>query len=100
MQNLNKIERSVAIDQNKIQSENSNNENSELKKKKKKEDKKLAQNAYLRRVLLQFFTEEEKNRPSLIPIILKLVGCNDEQVSAVMRQWERSSHLFSGLFGF
>ncbi|KAK8883337.1 hypothetical protein M9Y10_045987 [Tritrichomonas musculus] len=71
-----------------------------IKKKKSREEKKLAQTAYLRRVLLQFFTEEEKNRSSLIPIILKLVGCNDEQVSAAMRQWERSSHLISGFFGF
>lgn len=80
--------------------ENHSAEEEKIKKKKSREEKKLAQTAYLRRVLLQFFTEEEKNRSSLIPIILKLVGCNDEQVSAAMRQWERSSHLISGFFGF
>ena len=68
--------------------------------KKTKEEKKMAQNAYLRRVLLQFFTEEEKNRAALIPIILKLVYCTDAQISAAVRQWERSSHLIYGLFGF
>lgn len=68
--------------------------------KKKRTERKLAQTAYLRRVLLQFFTEDEKNRVELINIILKLVGCTDEQVSAAVRQWERNSHLISGFFGF
>jgi cell division protein FtsB len=60
----------------------------------------MAQGAYLRRVLLQFFTEDAKNRASLIPVILQLVGCDGEQVSAALRQWERGSGLLSGFFGF
>jgi hypothetical protein len=63
-------------------------------------DVEMAQGAYLRRVLLQFFTEDARNRASLIPVILQLVGCDGEQVSAALRQWERGSGLLSGFFGF
>jgi chromosome segregation ATPase len=59
-----------------------------------------AQSAYLRRLLLQFFAQEQESRVSLIPLILKLVGCDEVQVEAALRQWERGSQLFSGLFGW
>jgi chromosome segregation ATPase len=65
----------------------------------KSDEVELAQNAYLRRVLLQFFAGENRNRAGLIPPILRLVGCDGEQVAAALRQWERSSHLFAGFFG-
>lgn len=63
----------------------------------------LVQNTYLKQVLLQFFTEEENARESLVPIILQLVGCTQEQIRAAMRQWERNSHLISktsNIFGW
>jgi chromosome segregation ATPase len=58
-----------------------------------------ARNEYLRRVLLQFFTEEEGSRMALIPIILKLVNCRNEQISAAVRQWKRTSRWMLGIFG-
>ena len=50
---------------------------------------------YLRRVLLQFFTDEESNRTNLIPMILDLVGCTKEQQNAVLRQYLRSTSLIA-----
>jgi chromosome segregation ATPase len=70
------------------------------KQKQTKGEVELAQTAYLRRMLLQFFSEEQGNRASLIPVILKLVGCESVQVEAALRQWERGSQLFSGLLGW
>jgi hypothetical protein len=58
-----------------------------------------AQHVYLRRVLLQFFWEEQRNRASLIPVVLALVGCDPTQICAAIRHWERGSQLFSRLFG-
>jgi hypothetical protein len=60
----------------------------------------MAQSAYLRRVLLQFFSAEQRTRASLVPVILALVGCDPPQISAALRHWERGSQLFSGLFGW
>jgi chromosome segregation ATPase len=69
-------------------------------KKGAREKTELAQSAYLRRLLLQFFSEGQGNRATLIPVILKLVGCEEAQVCAALRQWERGNQLFSGLFGW
>jgi chromosome segregation ATPase len=63
---------------------------------------KLVRAAYLRRVLLQFFSQEmESERNTLVPLILELVGCTKEQISVVIRHYSRSEHLIaktSGLF--
>jgi chromosome segregation ATPase len=65
---------------------------------------KLVKAAYLRRVVLQFFSQElESERGTMVPLILELVGCTQEQISVVMRHYSRSQHLIaktSGLFGF
>jgi chromosome segregation ATPase len=57
-------------------------------------------NAYLKRVMLQFFLQDETKRDSLIPMILKLVGCTDQQIATAQRQWARSrTFLPASLFG-
>jgi chromosome segregation ATPase len=64
----------------------------------------LVKAAYLRKVLLQFFSMEiEEEKSTFVPLILELVGCTRDQVSVVMRHWQRSQNLIvktSGLFGF
>ena len=67
---------------------------------KKRNAKKLAQTAYLERVLRQFFTEDESNRASLIPVILKLINCTNEQIEVVTRQWDRTTNPLHRLFGW
>lgn len=66
----------------------------------KKKAKKLAQTAYLERVLRQFFTEDEGNRAALVPVILRLINCNNEQIEIVKRQWERTTNPFHRLLGW
>jgi chromosome segregation ATPase len=52
---------------------------------------KLVKSAYLRQVVLQFFSQEiESDRSPMVPLILELVGCTQEQVSVVMRHYSRS----------
>ena len=51
--------------------------------------------AYLRRTLIQFFTDDPKNRASLIPLILDLVGCTKEQIDVTVKEFERSQQLIS-----
>jgi hypothetical protein len=65
----------------------------------RRNDEQSARSAYLRRVLLQFFTEDEVSRRALIPVILKLVNCRNDQISAAVRQWKRSSRWVLGFFG-
>lgn len=70
-------------------------------KEKKREDVVLA-GAYLKSTLIQFFAQDAKGRGDLIPLILELVGCNEQQIQAAKRQWERSNQLIqrtSGFFG-
>ena len=91
-------------------SNNEINENVSIQKTKSglspnaEKEAKLVRSAYLRRVLLNFFSEEiDANRAEMVPIILELVGCTKEQISVVMRQWERNQHLIArtaGFFGF
>ena len=45
--------------------------------------------AYLRRTLLQFFSEEQSNRSTMIPLILDLVGCSKEQLKVATQEYER-----------
>jgi chromosome segregation ATPase len=65
---------------------------------------KLVKAAYLRRVVLQFFSQEmESERETMVPLILELVGCTQEQISVVVRHHSRKQQLIaktSGLFGF
>ena len=59
--------------------------------------------AYLKRVLLQFFLQDESKRSELVPLILELAGCTEQQIMAATRQWERSVRLASkstSIFGF
>jgi hypothetical protein len=69
-----------------------------------KREAKLVKSAYLRKVLLEFFSQKaEDDRGTLVPVILGLVGCTEEQVSVVMRHWQRNQCLIaktSGFFGF
>lgn len=70
-------------------------------KEKRREDVVLA-GAYLKSTLIQFFAQDAKGRGDLIPLILELVGCNEQQIQAAKRQWERSNQLIqrtSGFFG-
>jgi hypothetical protein len=57
--------------------------------------------AYLKRVMLQFFLQDEAKREAMIPIVLELVGCNEHQITTAQRQWARSqSFLARPFFGF
>lgn len=61
--------------------------------------------ASLRQTLLQFFLKDEASQISLVPVILQLVGCNQQQVDTVMLRIQSSQHFvnrtggFFGLFG-
>ena len=59
-------------------------------------------NSYLKRTLLQFFLQDGAKRDEMIPMILELVGCNEQQIATVQRQWARQHQFFSkgGFFGF
>ena len=60
-------------------------------------------NTYLKSTLIQFFVQDADKRSTLIPIILELVGCNEQQIKATQRQWDRSNQLIqktTGFFGF
>jgi len=50
---------------------------------------------YLRRVLLQFFMQEGTTRESLIPIILRIVQCDEKQITAAQRRWADSTQIIS-----
>ena len=66
-----------------------------------KKEARLVKSAYLRRVLLQYFSQEEdSDRNMMIPMILELVGCTKEQISMVMRQIERNQQLIARTAGF
>ena len=54
------------------------------------EDSKII-NKYLRRVLLQFFLQDDSKKDQLIPLILELAGCTDQQISTAIRQWQRTT---------
>jgi chromosome segregation ATPase len=64
----------------------------------------LVRAAYLRKVVLQFFSVEmESERATMVPLILELVGCTPEQISVVMRHRSRCQNLIAkttGFFGF
>jgi DNA repair exonuclease SbcCD ATPase subunit len=65
-------------------------------------DEKKIKDTYLKRVLLQFFLQDDATRDQLIPLILDLVGCSEQHISAAQRQWQRSVHASpkaSGFFG-
>jgi chromosome segregation ATPase len=73
-----------------------------LGKDKGKPDEKKITDTYLKRVLLQFFFQDDTTRDQLIPLILELVGCSDQHILAAQRQWQRSIHATpksSGFFG-
>ena len=63
-------------------------------------EKMKVMNAYLRRVLLQFFLQGESTRDSLVPLILGIVGCTDSQIAAAQRQWEKSNQLIQKTTSF
>jgi hypothetical protein len=65
-------------------------------------DEKKITDTYLKRVLLQFFLQDDATREELIPLILELVGCTEQHILAAQRQWQRSMHASpksSGFFG-
>jgi chromosome segregation ATPase len=61
----------------------------------------LVKAAYLRKVVLQFFSQEmEDERGTMVPLILELVGCTPEQVAVVKRHLQRHEHLIAKTTGF
>lgn len=66
-----------------------------IEKKDSKSDEKDVTMAYLRRTLLQFFTEENSSRSSMVPLILDLVGCSKEQITVATREYDRSQQLIT-----
>ena len=65
------------------------------------ENENVILNAYLRRTVLQFFLQDDSKRDAMIPMILELVGCNEQQITTAQRQWARSRQFFkTGLFGW
>ncbi|KAH0794689.1 viral A-type inclusion protein [Histomonas meleagridis] len=57
---------------------------------------------YLRRSMLQFFLQDDAKKEAMIPMILELVGCTQQQIATAQRQWARSHQLFAktSFFGF
>ncbi|OHS93921.1 hypothetical protein TRFO_39902 [Tritrichomonas foetus] len=58
---------------------------------------------YVRKVLLQFFVQDDENKKATIPILLHVVGATDQEIQTAQAQWERSQHLITkatGFFGF
>jgi len=51
--------------------------------------------SYLRTTLLQFFLQENSQRASIIPILLTVVGCNQQQISAVRTKWADDQQFMS-----
>ena len=68
--------------------------------KEKKRDEVVLVGTYLKSTLIQFFAQDAKSRGDLIPLILELVGCNEQQINAAKRQWERSNQLIQKTSGF
>ena len=68
--------------------------------KEKKRDEVVLVGTYLKSTLIQFFAQDAKSRGDLIPLILELVGCNEQQINAARRQWERSNQLIQKTSGF
>jgi chromosome segregation ATPase len=66
----------------------------------KKHEQVVMINAYLKSTLIQFFGQDAASRSALIPLILELVGCTEQQIRAAQRQWERSNHLINKTAGF
>ena len=67
----------------------------------KPESENMLLNAYLKRTLLQFFLQDDSKRDAMIPMILELVGCNEQQITTAQRQWARSRQFFkTGIFGW
>jgi chromosome segregation ATPase len=56
------------------------------------------QSPYLKKVLLQFFLQEASARDALIPVLLKLVECSDEEIQVALRKWNESFQMFSRSF--
>ena len=85
--------------------------NSSQKRKKKSSKIKKIKRSYqivfasLRKTLLQFFLKEPKDQVFLIPVILELVGCNEEQVNTVLLKTKSNNQIinltdgFFGIFG-
>ncbi|OHT01736.1 hypothetical protein TRFO_31349 [Tritrichomonas foetus] len=56
----------------------------------------------LRKTLLQFFLTEEENQENLIPVILEIVGCNQDQIRGAIRNHQSHKTLINragSLFG-
>jgi hypothetical protein len=56
--------------------------------------------AYLKSTLVQFFGRDAGTRDGLIPLILELVGCNEQQIQTAQRHWQRSNQLIHKTTGF
>lgn len=57
-------------------------------------------NAYLRRVLLQFFMQDDSKRLDLIRIILSTVNCTEAQIQAAEKEWDRQNPIIERTSGF
>ena len=51
--------------------------------------------SYLRKSLLQFFLQDESEQKMMLPIILSLVGCDEEQKQTAVRKWIESHQLIN-----
>ena len=51
--------------------------------------------SYLKKSLLQFFLQDEQSQKLMIPIILSLVGCDEDQKQAAVRQWIENRQLIN-----
>jgi len=59
--------------------------------------------SYLKRVLLQFFLQDDSKRSALVSLILELVGCSDSQIIAAQKKWDKENQFLqksTGFFGF
>ncbi|KAK8893570.1 hypothetical protein M9Y10_021993 [Tritrichomonas musculus] len=54
---------------------------------------------YLKKVLLQFFLQDDlQTRSSLIPVMLRLVQCEDKEIQVAMKKWADSQQIVNRSF--
>lgn len=58
-------------------------------------DKKDIHDPYFKRIILEFFSQDDKSRAALIPVILRFIGCHDYQIDKALQLWNNSRSFWS-----
>jgi len=49
--------------------------------------------SYLKKILIQFFMQNDCERGSIIPVILRFVGCDEKQILIISKRWKEEKQL-------